>query len=243
LLAATTATCLATLAAGFPHEAAADKYVDMAAIKGRDYGKSPMKFEDYESTPEGLQYKDIRVGTGPSPSDGDTCVIDWQGYTIGYYGRIFESRNKVQAPATCAYERQRDQYHCSRICPVLLMICEAVAATWRGRHACARSSDTRLRAMQTKGGSFEGADKVFLRLKLGRDNIVPGVEQALRGMKVGGYRRVIIPENLGYPNYDFNSWAPRPTTFSGQRTLDFVLKGKGMIDKTLLIDLELIKIT
>ena len=25
----------------------------------------------------------------------DTVVIDWDGYTIGYYGRPFEARNKV----------------------------------------------------------------------------------------------------------------------------------------------------
>ena len=85
-------------------------------------------------TKDGLQYKDLREGSGRSPQDGDTCVIDWQGYTIGYYGRIFESRNKP------------------------------------------------------KGSSFEGNDRAFLRLKLGRDNIVPGVEEALRGMREGDQR-------------------------------------------------------
>lgn len=29
------------------------------------------------------------------PQEGDTCVVDWDGYTIGYYGRPFEARNKV----------------------------------------------------------------------------------------------------------------------------------------------------
>lgn len=58
-----------------------------------------------------------------------------------------------------------------------------------------------------------------MRLKLGTDRIVPGVETALRGMKVGGYRRVIIPENLGYPDNDYRKWAPSPTTFSVRYTM------------------------
>ena len=32
---------------------------------------------------------------------------------------------------------------------------------------------------------------------------------------------------------------PVPSTFSGKRTLDFVLKDRGLMDKTLLFDVEL----
>lgn len=46
-------------------------------------------------TPSGLQYKDLREGSGKAPQPGDTLVVDWSGYTIGYYGRPFEARNKV----------------------------------------------------------------------------------------------------------------------------------------------------
>lgn len=53
-------------------------------------------FPDYELTPSGLQYKDLREGTGASPQIGNTVVIDWAAYTIGYYGRVFEARNKVR---------------------------------------------------------------------------------------------------------------------------------------------------
>lgn len=28
-------------------------------------------------TPSGLQYKDLREGTGETPQDGDTLVVDW----------------------------------------------------------------------------------------------------------------------------------------------------------------------
>ncbi|KAF9618986.1 hypothetical protein IFM89_002981 [Coptis chinensis] len=53
---------------------------------------------------------------------------------------------------------------------------------------------------------------------------------------------VIVPPELGYPDNDYNKSGPRPTTFSGQRALDFVLKNQGLIDKTLLFDIELLKI-
>lgn len=78
-----------------------------------------------------------------------------------------------------------------------------------------------------------------------------------------------MPPELGYPENDFNKRGPRPTTFSvmlesslcnshvqlhilslrnntdvsqGQRALDFVLRNQGLIDKTLLFDIELLKI-
>ena len=68
--------------------------------------------------------------------------------------------------------------------------------------------------MQPKGSSFEGNDKAYLRVKLGTTPLIPAVDEALRGMRVGGVRRLIIPESLGYPNADFKNWQPAPTTFS-----------------------------
>jgi len=35
---------------------------------------------------------------------------------------------------------------------------------------------------------------------------------------------------------------PRPSTFSGQRALDFVLENKELIDKTLLFNVKLIRV-
>lgn len=29
--------------------------------------------------------QDIREGKGETPTEGSTCAIDWDGYTIGYY--------------------------------------------------------------------------------------------------------------------------------------------------------------
>ncbi|KAL8254242.1 hypothetical protein R6Q59_032463 [Mikania micrantha] len=168
--------------------AVASNFAEMPALKGKDYGKSKMKFPDYVETSSGLQYKDLRAGNGIMPKKGDLLVVDWDGYTIGYYGRIFEARNK------------------------------------------------------TKGGSFEGDDKSFYRFRLGSHEVIPAFEEAVAGMSLGGIRRIIVPPDLGYPENDYNKSGPKPTTFSGQRALSFVLKNQGLIDKTLLFDIELLNI-
>ncbi|EYU28483.1 hypothetical protein ABFS82_11G081100 [Erythranthe guttata] len=166
----------------------ASEYADMPALRGKDYGKTKMRYPDYTETNSGLQYKDLRQGSGPIPKTGEIVVVDWDGYTIGYYGRIFEARNK------------------------------------------------------TKGGSFEGEDKEFFKFRLGSQEVIPAFEEAVSGMALGSIRRIIVPPELGYPDSDYNKKGPRPTTFSGQRALDFVLRNQGLIDKTLLFDIELIKI-
>ncbi|XP_020218962.1 peptidyl-prolyl cis-trans isomerase FKBP19, chloroplastic isoform X2 [Cajanus cajan] len=166
----------------------AAEFTDMPALRGKDYGKTKMRYPDYTETESGLQYKDLRPGNGPKPKTGETVVVDWDGYTIGYYGRIFEARNK------------------------------------------------------TKGGSFEGDDKDFFKFKVGSNEVIPAFEEAISGMALGGVRRIIVPPELGYPENDYNKSGPRPTTFSGQRALDFVLRNQGLIDKTLLFDIELLKI-
>lgn len=51
-----------------------------------------------------------------------------------------------------------------------------------------------------------------------------------------------MPTELSYPNDSFAGVYPSPTSFTGQRTLDFVLKNRGYVDKTLLFDLEVIRI-
>ncbi|XP_024397791.1 peptidyl-prolyl cis-trans isomerase FKBP19, chloroplastic isoform X1 [Physcomitrium patens] len=172
----------------YERKAVGSDYADMPALRGKDYGKTKMKYPDYIETESGLQYKDLRIGTGSAPNVGNLVVVDWDGYTIGYYGRIFEARNKA------------------------------------------------------KGGSFEGDEKNFFRFKLGNSEVIPAFDEAVATMKVGGIRRLIVPPELGYPNNDYNQKGPRPTTFSGQRALDFVLRNQGLIDKTLLFDIELIKV-
>ncbi|KAK7394188.1 hypothetical protein VNO78_14709 [Psophocarpus tetragonolobus] len=179
---------IATVAGTLDQLTFAAEFADMPALRGKDYGKTKMRYPDYTQTASGLQYKDLRPGNGPKPKTGDTVVVDWDGYTIGYYGRIFEARNK------------------------------------------------------TKGGSFQGDDKDFFKFKIGFNQVIPAFEEAVSGMALGGIRRIIVPPELGYPENDYNKSGPRPTTFSGQRALDFVLRNQGLIDKTLLFDIELLKI-
>lgn len=44
---------------------------------------------------------------------------------------------------------------------------------------------------------------------------------------------MIVPPELGYPPEDpqHDRVGPKPSTFSGQRALDFVLKNQGLVDK------------
>lgn len=93
-----------------------------------------------------------------------------------------------------------------------------------------------------KGGAFTGDEKDFFRFKLGDPSVIPAFNEAVAGMKVGGIRRIIVPSEIGYPNNDYKKGKPSPATFSGQRALGFVLENQGFIDKTLLFDIELLKV-
>ena len=54
------------------------------------------KYEDFQPSAEGWQYKDVKVGTGDVKLEmGDRAVFDWSGYTIGYFGRPFEAKGYV----------------------------------------------------------------------------------------------------------------------------------------------------
>lgn len=60
-----------------------------------------------------------------------------------------------------------------------------------------------------------------------------------RALQVGGIRRIVVPQEIGYPDDNWRSKGPKPSTFAGERALGFVLENRGMIDKTLLFDIEL----
>ncbi|CAH9052245.1 unnamed protein product [Cuscuta epithymum] len=57
--------------------ALASQFADMPALRGKDYGKSKMRYPDYTETSSGLQYKDLKVGSGPNPKTGDIVVVSW----------------------------------------------------------------------------------------------------------------------------------------------------------------------
>lgn len=68
-------------------------------------------------------------------------------------------------------------------------------------------------ASQAKGGSF-AKDKDFFRFTLGKGQVIPAFEEAVLTMKEGGIRRIVVPVELGYPDFDMNKLGPTPTTFS-----------------------------
>jgi FKBP-type peptidyl-prolyl cis-trans isomerase len=104
------------------------------------------------------------------------------------------------------------------------------------------------RPFEAKGGPQGGAfDKEldFSRSILGKHTIVPALEEAFQSMKVGGVRQVIVPfGKYGYPQATdpkHEQVGPKPTTFSGQRALNFVLDNP-RVDRTLLFNIKLIRI-
>ena len=46
----------------------------------------------FTPTKSGLQIKDVEEGTGAAAAAGDRVVYEWEGYTIGYFGRPFEKK-------------------------------------------------------------------------------------------------------------------------------------------------------
>mmetsp|Transcript_28646 Transcript_28646/g.91370 ORF Transcript_28646/g.91370 Transcript_28646/m.91370 type:complete len:263 (-) Transcript_28646:17-805(-) len=100
-----------------------------------------------------------------------------------------------------------------------------------------------------KGGAFQGDDTNLLRFTLGDGSMIPAFDEALVGMRAGGVRRILVPPGqFSYPlgndgKQTMDMLGPRPSTFSGRRALDFVLKNNGNIDKTLLFDLEVLEVS
>ena len=100
------------------------------------------------------------------------------------------------------------------------------------------------RPFQAKGGPQGGAfykDLDYDRTVIGSATMIPGVEKALMTMKPGWIRQVIIPYGpLSYPPNDTRV-GPKPSTFSGERALNFVLENP-RVDRTLLFNLKLIRV-
>ena len=68
-------------------------YEKMDRLKG-SLAKKRTKMPDFTPLPSGLQIKDAdpgRVGTAEA-KEGDYVVFTWEGYTINYFGRPFETR-------------------------------------------------------------------------------------------------------------------------------------------------------
>lgn len=74
----------------------------------------------------------------------------------------------------------------------------------------------------TKNRNPDGFGALPLVVDLGRGQMVPGLETGLVGMKKGGIRRIIVPEDLAYNK--FPDLEPRPMNLNDQRALDSVVK-------------------
>lgn len=94
--------------------------------------------EDYVKTGTGLQYADIKVGTGPAAHAGQKVTVHYTGWLkgrLGIQGKKFDS--------------SRD-----------------------------------------RGEPFQ--------FMLGAGDVIPGWDEGVQGMKVGGMRKLIVPAALGY---------------------------------------------
>ncbi|TKW37806.1 hypothetical protein SEVIR_1G072600v4 [Setaria viridis] len=81
---------------------------------------------------------------------------------------------------------------------------------------------------------------------IGSGKVIPGIEAAVKSMKVGGLRRVIIPPSQGYQN---TSQEPIPPNFFDRQRLFTTIfnptrlaNGEGSTLGTLIFDIELINI-
>ena len=81
---------------------------------------------------------------------------------------------------------------------------------------------------KAKGGAFTGDEKEYLRFVLGDGSAIGAFDEAIIGMRAGGIRRIVVsPGPLFYPLDKPRSKLPRPSTFSGERALYFVLENQG----------------
>ena len=85
---------------------------------------------------------------------------------------------------------------------------------------------------------------------MGSGAAIGAFDEAVTGMRVGGIRRFVVsPGPLFYPlsrsgraGPEARKKLPQPATFSGERSLYFVLENEGLVDKSLLFDLELLRV-
>ncbi len=186
----------AGVVAGFAEKASAApkaQFEYQPALEGLDYGKPRTYYPDFtQYKNSGLQYKVVKEGTGAIAREGDRVAVDWEGYTIGYYGRPFQVRNGP------------------------------------------------------KGGAFDSTSTDFFRWVVGSGTAIGALDQVVKILKEGTVAQVVVPVELGYPakgDPEHAAVGPKPSTFSGMRALNFVLDNKNLIDKTLLININIKKVT
>jgi len=94
--------------------------------------------EEYVKTGSGLQYADIKVGSGPTAHNGQRVVVHYTGWLkgrLGIPGKKFDSSRDRNEP---------------------------------------------------------------FQFTLGMGDVIPGWDEGVQGMKVGGIRKLVVPAALGY---------------------------------------------
>ena len=141
--------------------------------------------DDFIALPSGVQFKEVRVGTGDKVAMGDTVSIQFSGRCLNLNGKKFIS--------------------------------------------------TQDKSMLSSGLDIS---EPFV-FTLGSGNVIPGLEQAVVGMSKGGYRRVVIPQALGYDKE--MTLQPTPASFEESRSLQSIVKNPNR-DASLLYDVSLDRI-
>ena len=77
------------------------------------------------------------------------------------------------------------------------------------------------RLVGRQGWKFENTrdDDEPYRLQLGNGLVIEGLEEGLQGMRVGGYRRLVLPSRLAYSVPSGRSLEPIPRSFDFQQRL------------------------
>jgi hypothetical protein len=87
----------------------------------------------------------------------------------------------------------------------------------------------------TKNNNPDGFGAIPLKIEMGIGESVPGLEAGLIGMKKGGIRRIIVPQDLAYNKYP--DLEPKPMNTNDQRALDSVVKNPRR-DGAILFDVQ-----
>ena len=80
------------------HKTAMEKKYGANRIAGEEFLKANAKKDSVKTTPSGLQYKILTVGTGEVPTKGDKVKVNYEGHLID--GTEFDSSYKRNKPVT-----------------------------------------------------------------------------------------------------------------------------------------------
>lgn len=115
---------------------------------------------------------------------------------------------------------------------------DTVAIQFSGR--CLNLNGKKFISTQDKSMLSSGLDVsepyVF---QVGSGTVIPGLERAIVGMQKGAYRRIVIPQALGYDS--IMKLGPTPGSFEESRSLQSIVKNPNR-DASLLFDVSLERI-